>query len=69
MIQDAGDLLRGADGAVGQGHARRFVKMALGGGNRVAVRIGCGVAEQFVDPFQNQVGDGMFQLVGLIVNG
>ena len=37
-------------------------------GNRIAVRVGCGPAEHLVDPFDEPIGHGVLEVLGLVVH-
>jgi len=68
LVQDArdfdGDLERTGDegDGIAGGH------MAGGGGDGVAVGVGAGVAEVFVDALEDFFGDGVFEVVGFVVD-
>lgn len=68
LIKDAGDLLRLAEGAIGEAHATRFVELAFGGGDGVAMGIGRGVAQEGIDALEDAIGDGVLQGVGFFVD-
>ena len=46
----------------------RPAERPLGSGNRIAVRVGRRPAEHLVDEFNEPVGDGVLEVLGLVVN-
>jgi hypothetical protein len=68
LVQDAGDVLGRVQRAIGEAHSARFVDVAFGGGDWIAMRVGGWVAEQCIDPFEDPVGDCVFERICLGVN-
>ena len=45
-----------------------LAERALGAGNRVAVRVGFGMAEHFVHPLDQPIGDDVLEVLGVVVH-
>jgi hypothetical protein len=62
LVQNLGDPLTSPRGTIRQTDPPRFLNLAAGGGNRIAVGIHLGASQQRIDPLQYALGDGMFQI-------
>ena len=63
------DLDRLADRDLGERRAGQFVNGAVGGGDRIAVRIDARVAQRRRHPLDQRVRHGVLQPLGLVVDG